>query len=243
MSPFRFPGESDAYREARDELLEMEVRLRAQTEAVAQKRRELPLGGKLKEDYRFEKSDGSSIEFAELFGPHDTLLLYSMMFGPEWDAPCPACTSIVDGFAANAFPVNATCATAAVANAKPEQLREWSEKRGWHHLTLVSGTQNSYLVDYCGWEGCKDAGLVSIMNVFKKTSDGVFHTWGSELLQRPMENGHPRHADPFWPLYNLLDLTPGGRGEKQIPVQNYSHDYFSANVFSEEEPSDDCCQH
>ena len=46
----RFPGESDAYRAARDRLLEREIELRGALEAVAALRRELPLGGRVKED-------------------------------------------------------------------------------------------------------------------------------------------------------------------------------------------------
>ena len=96
MSAFRFPNESDEYRACRDELLDLEVDLRAQIEAVAGKRRELPLGGRLAQDYRFAREDGDGdvreVPFAELFGRHSTLLLYTMMFGPEWDAPCPSCT-------------------------------------------------------------------------------------------------------------------------------------------------------
>ena len=48
----RFPDEPDDYREARDELLRAEIDLRRQIEAVAARRRELPLGGELPEDYQ-----------------------------------------------------------------------------------------------------------------------------------------------------------------------------------------------
>lgn len=57
LHTIRFPGESDEYRRARDELLEAEIDLRRRTEAVAAKRRSLPLGGTVPEDYRFEESD------------------------------------------------------------------------------------------------------------------------------------------------------------------------------------------
>ena len=86
MTTFRFPDESDEYRKARDELLDAEVELRAHGEAVAAQRRKLSRGGKLKEDYRFERpsSDGGveTVAFENLFAGHDSLLLYTMMFGP-----------------------------------------------------------------------------------------------------------------------------------------------------------------
>ena len=69
---FRFPGESDEYRQARDELLEAEVALRRQIDAVAAQRRRLPLGGALPRDYAFEERDPGTgaareVRLSELF--------------------------------------------------------------------------------------------------------------------------------------------------------------------------------
>ena len=70
--------------------------------SVAARRRTLPLGGELKEDYVFQWATdgkvGQRVKFSELFDDKNTLLLYSFMFGPSWDHPCPSCTSLVDGF-------------------------------------------------------------------------------------------------------------------------------------------------
>ena len=110
-------------RRRRNELLDMEVRLRDEIEAVAAKRRQLPPGGRLKDDYRFERAaaDGTiqPVSFDDLFGRHDSLLLYSMMFGPDWDAPCPSCTAIVDGMNISARAIEETAAIAVVAAAPP----------------------------------------------------------------------------------------------------------------------------
>lgn len=235
MSGFRFPNESDEYRARRDELLDLEMDLRAQVEAVAAQRRQLPLGGRLAQDYRFERWDDGrarEVPFAELFGSHPTLLLYSMMFGPAWDAPCPSCTSIVDGLNATWHSVEHSCAIAVVAAAGAEQLDEWSRRRGWT-IPLVSAGQSGYILDYAGHEGASDPAMVPIMNVFRQTADGIFHSWGSELMSRPLENADPRHVDMIWPLWNLLDMTPEGRGEAPVPHQDYEHAYFSRNVLGE----------
>lgn len=64
----------------------------------------------------------------------------------------------------------------------------------------------------------------------RATPGGIFHTWGSELVSHPMENGHPRHVDPVWLYWNLLDLTPDGRGDRSVPIQSYEHAYFSRHV-------------
>lgn len=237
MSSFRFPNESEEYRNQRNELLDVEVRLRAQIEAVAEQRRQLPLGGRLKEDYVFQRinADGSteSIPFNDLFGQHQSLLLYTMMFGPGWDAPCPSCTNIVDSLNVNNRGVEETSAIAVVSAASPEQLKEWSGRRGWG-LNIVSGQNNNYILDYAGIE-TEDPAVVTVMNVFKKTPEGIVHFWSSELLSRPMHNAHPRHVDMIWPLWNLLDMTPQGRGDALVPKQDYEHRYFSKNILGETE--------
>lgn len=234
MAEYRFPNESDEYRARRDELLELEKDLRARVDAVARKRRELPLGGRLKEGYRFEYlgDDGEAREvaFAELFGTHRSLLVYTMMFGPDWDAACPSCTSLVDGFNASYYPFSQHCAMAVVAAARPQQCRDWTRFRGWT-IPLYSAAQGSYILDYFAVEGASDPSLVSMMNAFRKTPEGIFHTWGSELVGHPKENGHPCHVDTVWPFWNLLDMTPDGRGEASIPIQNYKHAYFTKHVF------------
>lgn len=239
MPGYRFPNESDEYRARRDELLEAEKDLRARGEAVARKRRELPLGGRLKEDYRFEQADADGevgeVAFEELFGDHRTLLLYTMMFGRDWDAACPSCTSLVDVFNVHYYPVSQQCAMAVVAAAGPGQLRDWARFRGWTQIPLYSGAKGSYILDYFAREGATDPALVSMMNVFRRMPEGIFHTWGSELVSHPMESGHPRHVDTVWPYWNLLDLTPDGRGELSIPIQDYEHVYFSKHVLGGDE--------
>jgi predicted dithiol-disulfide oxidoreductase (DUF899 family) len=234
MASYRFPNESDDYRARRHELLDMEKDLRARVDAVARKRRDLPLGGRLKEDYRFERfgDDGEvrEVAFDDLFGKHRSLLLYTMMFGPDWDAACPSCTSLVDGFNATYYPLSQHCAMAVVAAARPKQLRDWAKRRGWTSIPLVSAGKTTYILDYFAVEGASDPARVTMMNVFRKTPDGIFHTWGSELVGHPKENGHPCHVDTVWPFWNLLDMTPDGRGERSVPIQNYEHVYFSKHV-------------
>ena len=59
-------------------------------------------------------------------------------------------------------------------------------------------------------------------NVFIKSDDGVFHFWGSELLFETFHGGDPRHIDPIWPLWNVLDMTPEGRGSTWRPSLKYA---------------------
>lgn len=90
----RFPNESGDYRRARNALLAEEIELRRHIERVAAQRRALPPGGTVPADYRFDGEDGP-VSFSELFAGKDTLIVYSYMFGPERQEPCPMCTSML----------------------------------------------------------------------------------------------------------------------------------------------------
>ena len=143
-----FPNESSAYRGARNALLDAEMELRRLTETVAEMRRALPPGGELPEDYEFERIGAhlrpEKVKLSELFGGHDTLLLYSFMFGPERDSPCPGCTHMlvcVEG-AARHVPQRASLYVAAASPIA--RLAAWAHERGWRHLKLLSTAGNGY---------------------------------------------------------------------------------------------------
>ena len=212
-----FPGESDEYRTARDALIAAEMNLRKQVEAVAAMRRALPLGGALQQDYVFEEDIGAlgaaenivQTPFADLFAPgKDSLFIYSFMYAPDGD-PCPACTSLLDALNGSAPHIRDKMNFAVVAKAPIGQIRDWANGRGWSNLRLLSSNGNSYNTDY-GAES--DGGQLPAINIFRKTADGIFHTYNAELFYAPTEEGqHPRHADSIWPLWTVFDLTPDGR--------------------------------
>ena len=135
MSELRYPNESQKYRAAREALLKEEQGLINKVKSVAAKRRQLPLGGQLKEDYVFQWANegkvGKPVRFSALFGDKNSLLLYSWMFGPNWDKPCPSCTSLMDGFDRTWYSVAQNAAFAAVAKAPAEQITAWAKNRGW----------------------------------------------------------------------------------------------------------------
>jgi predicted dithiol-disulfide oxidoreductase (DUF899 family) len=153
----RYPNASEAYRGARDALLKEEQALIEKTKAVAAKRRSLPLGGKLKEDYVFEWANdgkvGHPVKFSDLFGGKSTLILYSLMFGPNLDKPCMSCTSLMDGFDRTAYQVTRDAAFAAVAKAQAERIGAWAKERGWTQIELLSGFKSPFQADY----NCQDA--------------------------------------------------------------------------------------
>ena len=218
----RFPGETDEYRSARDELLQAEMELRRNSEAVNAQRRELPLGGEVPSDYAFAElaADGEGtqdVRLPELFEDgKDTLFLYSFMFLPgendPLERPCPACSSIIDSLDGEAPHVTQQINLAVSAKAPIEQFGEVARSRGWRHIRLLSSAESSYNHDYNAER--PEGGQLPIANVFVRRDGRIHHFWSSELMFAPTEPGlHPRHVDLIWPVWNVLDTTPGGRGD------------------------------
>ena len=185
MCKRRYPNETRAYRQARDALLKDEQELIDKVKSVAERRRKLPLGGELKEDYVFEWANdrkvGRSVRFFHLFGDKNTLLLYSFMFGPNWDKPCPSCTSLVDGFDRAWYSVTRDAAFVAIAKAPAERINAWAKERGWSQIALVSGSKSPYQADYKCQDENDDMQL-PVMHVFTKRDGKIFHFWGTETM-------------------------------------------------------------
>jgi len=229
----RFPGESAEYRAARDRLLEQEVALRREMEAVAAARRALPEGGFVPEDYVFQgvRADGSygDVRLSELFEPgKDTLAVYNFMFPrspsddrpgpaagstallPLEEGPCPSCTAILDQLDRTAAHATQRINFAVVAKAPLPRLLAFAEERGWRRLRLLSSDGNRYNRDYHG--ETEDGAQEPMLNVFERSGGAIRHFWGSELLYAPMDPGQdPRHLGTLEPLWNLFDLTREGR--------------------------------
>ena len=225
LHEIRFPGESAKYRSARDALLTDEMALRAQIEHVASRRRRLPLGGAIPEDYAFGElaADGSirQIRMSQLFAPgKNTLVVYSYMFGPQMPAPCVMCTSILDGLDGQSPHVNQRVNFVVAAKSPIERIIAVALERGWSRLRLLSSAANTYNRDYHG-ENAKGDQLPSL-NVFVKRDGRIHHFYHSELLFAPNERGQEgRHVDLIWPLWNLFDVTPEGRGTNWYPRLRY----------------------
>src|SRR5215211_5144125 len=167
-----FPSESAEYRAARNRLLEREIELRRQMEAVAAARRELPPGGEVPEDYVFqgEGPDGSpaDIRLSDLFAPgKDSLAIYSFMFPrdpaddrpgpvretesaelPLAETPCPSCVSLLDQLDGVVEHASQVMNLAVVAKSPLPRVRTWREERGWRRLRLLSSVGNTYNRDY-----------------------------------------------------------------------------------------------
>jgi predicted dithiol-disulfide oxidoreductase (DUF899 family) len=198
------PNESSAYREARNKLLAEEIELRRHIAAVAQQRRALPLGGEIPEEYTVTGPNGS-LKFSELFGNKNTLLVYSMMFGPQRKRPCPMCTSMLESWegAARNFQQKATLAV--FARSPYERLEEWMNERSWKNLKLYSDLDGAYTRTYVSPEDADMPG----MNVFTKRDGRIYHFWAPEMNMEMNDPGQdPRGAPDPDSLWTMLDMTP-----------------------------------
>ena len=231
-----FPNESPAYRAARNELLQREVALRREMEAVAAAIRALPPGGAVPEDYEFDHLDAkgapAKVRLSELFRPGtDTLIIYHYMFprhhsderrGPSSgpmaqlpleEGPCPSCTALLDNWEGAVPHVEGLGANiAAVAKAPIERVAAFAAHRGWSNLKLLSAANNSFKRDYHGED--EEGQQVPILTVFHKGPDGVIRlSWASELLFMPTELGQdPRHVGTVEPMWISWTSPPeGGR--------------------------------
>jgi predicted dithiol-disulfide oxidoreductase (DUF899 family) len=220
----RFPGESESYRTARNELLDAEIQLRSNIEAVAKMRRDLPLGGEVAEDYVFDAaSDGSErkVRLFELFEEgKDTLIIYSYMYGLKMAQPCVACTSILDALDGEAPHVMQRTNLAVIAKSPIARIMEFANGRGWRNLRLLSSAENTYNHDYHAES--PEGDQLPALNVFVRRDGAIYHFYNTEMLYAPPEPGQDgRHVDLIWPLWNLFDFTPEGRGEKWYPRISY----------------------
>jgi predicted dithiol-disulfide oxidoreductase (DUF899 family) len=150
----RVPGESAAYRAARDRLLAREIELRRAVEAVAVARRELPPGGVVPEDFVFQaRGKGGAptdVRLSELFAPgKDSLAIYSFMFPrdpsderpgpaagetallPLAEGPCPSCTALLDQLDGAAEHATQHVNLAVVAKAPLARVLTFADERGW----------------------------------------------------------------------------------------------------------------
>lgn len=212
------PNESPEYRRARNSLLAEEIELRRHIERVAALRRALPAGGEIPEDYTFEGSNGA-VRISQLFGDKDTLVIYSMMFGPERERACPMCTAMLTSWEGTARNLRERVALAVTARSPIERLLEFKTERGWKNLQIYSDTKGDYTRAYVS----ADDGDVPGLTVFTRVDGGIRHFWSGEMSGEMADPGEdPRGAPDLDPLWTILDLTPAGRGASWYPQLEYA---------------------
>lgn len=212
------PNESPEYLAKREELRHAEIELMRQRESVAELRRALPKGATIP-DYEFLEGpvsldDGdepiTKVRLSELFTASDrSLVVYHFMFGKKQTKACPMCTAWIDAFNGVAHHLAQNVDLAIVAAADPSTLRAHARNRGWTRLRLLSAGDSTFKYDL-GSED-REGGQDSTISVFTRESDGTLrhfysgHPWLAEDVRE-------RGIDELNPVWNMLDLTPQGRG-------------------------------
>ncbi|AEU38485.1 protein of unknown function DUF899 thioredoxin family protein [Granulicella mallensis MP5ACTX8] len=212
-----FPSESPEYRQARNALLAEEIELRRHIERVAALRRTLPPGGVIPEDYTFEGQNGR-VRLSQLFGDKDTLVLYSMMFGPQRERACPMCTAMLTSWEGTARNLRERVALAITARSPIERLLDFKKERGWNNLQLYSDTKGDYTRAYVSAEDAD----VPALAIFTRRDGTIYHFWSGEMSGEMADPGQdPRGAPDLDPLWTIFDLTPAGRDATWYPKLEY----------------------
>ena len=215
-----FPGESDAYRDAREALLAEEIEFRRHMTRLSEQRRSLPPGPVIERPYRFKDERGFEVGHVDLFGDKEALVTYFWMYGPQRERPCPMCTNWLGAVNGNAADIKKLVALKILGRSPVERQVRFAQERGWTHLDFVQTVGDDYAGDLglINADGSENPALI----VFKRDGDEVRLFWASEMTREMADPGQdPRDAPDIASLWSILDLTPGGRGSTWYPKLDY----------------------
>ena len=213
-----YPNDSADYRKARTALLAEEIELRRHIERVAAQRRALPTGGEAC-GYEFKDENSKTLPMIDLFGEHDTLVTYFWMYGPERKQACPMCTAFLGAIDTPARDISQKVAIAVIGRSPVERQLAFARERGWRNLEFYATVSDEFARDYRGL--APDGNEWPALDVWVKRAGKVFHFWGSELGGTADPGEDARGAPDPTPLWNILDLTPAGRGSDWYPKLAY----------------------
>jgi predicted dithiol-disulfide oxidoreductase (DUF899 family) len=237
-------GTREEWLAARLELLDAEKELTRRTDEVARQRQELPWV-RIDKDYRFDTDEGDA-SLADLFRGRSQLLMYHFMFGPQYTAGCPVCSTIADGF--NGFVVhleNHDVGMMAVSQAPLETLQAYKRRMGWTFPWASSlGSDFNFDFDVSLTEeqqrtndGQYNFRQINMTPVLESPSEGLtevaamtgtdpatYTREGPGMSAFALEDGVVYHTysafarglDAMWGMYAWLDRAPKGRNETSI---------------------------
>jgi predicted dithiol-disulfide oxidoreductase (DUF899 family) len=221
-------GTHEEWKAARERLLEREKELTRRSDELARERSELPWVP-IEKDYSFDTDDGTKT-LAELFDGRSQLLVYHFMFGPEYEAGCPVCSSAADTFDGALEHLNARDVTfLCISRAPLEKLDRYKLRMGWHFPWASSqGTDFNYDFDVSATKekmapllekgappvvaqlaaacGTDPAGYLTEapgLSAFALADGVVHHTYST----------YARGLEVLMGFYPMLDRVPMGRNE------------------------------
>jgi len=206
--------------EARRQLLAREKEATRAHDALNADRRRLPMVA-VDQEYVFEGPDGQ-VTLAELFAGKRQLIVQHVMFGPDWEQPCPGCSASLDELAQGVLDHLGTRDTNFVLTARApyDKIAATAKERGWSFPWYSSfGSEFNYdygvtldadrgLVDYNygsvpGALGDEQTTELPGFSCFLSDGEQIFHTYST----------YGRGTDTLVGTYALLDLTALGRQE------------------------------
>lgn len=217
----RFSKEGSAYAKAREALLAEEIEVRRHLGRLARQNRELPEGPEMPDSWKFVGMNGGEVGLAEMFGQHDTLVLYHWMYGPERNRPCPMCTNLLGPLAANAADLRQRAALAVVSRSRVERMVAFGVERGWRDLPFYQALGDDFSVAIGGFDPEKHGEMPVLMVLRRKEGKARLHWMGETTMAMADPGEDPRGAVDLSPLWNVLDLTPAGRDPKWYPRLSY----------------------
>lgn len=233
-------GTRDEWLKARLQLLEDEKELTRRSDELARQRQQLPWV-RIDKTYQFETEKGR-VSFADLFEGRSQLLIYHFMFGPDFKAGCPSCSSIADGFNGIAVHLaNHDVMLAAVSRAPFAKLRAYRERMGWTFpwassfgsdfnadfaVGISEAQQREGGVEYNyrregPWKLRDGQAPVSVHAEMCGTDTATYIRERPGVSAFVLQHGVVYHAystyarglDGLWGMYQWLDRAPMGRNE------------------------------
>jgi predicted dithiol-disulfide oxidoreductase (DUF899 family) len=238
-------GSREEWLAARLELLEDEKELTRRSDAVAQRRQELPWV-RIDKAYRFDTDEGKA-SLPELFRGRSQLLIYHFMFGPDYSAGCPSCSAIADGF--NGFVVhlaNHDVTLCAVSRAPLTKLHQYKRRMGWT-FPWASSHDSDFNADFSvGFSEAqqRDEGIdynfrrekplhgrqfapssgASVFAAMSGTDPATYTRERPGMSAFALDSGvvyhtystYARGLDGLWGMYQWLDRAPMGRHEHDV---------------------------
>jgi predicted dithiol-disulfide oxidoreductase (DUF899 family) len=238
-------GTREEWLAARLELLAAEKELTRRGDELARMRQALPWVP-VEPDYRFATDEGSA-SLADLFRGRSQLLVYHFMFAPEYDAGCPACSAIADGFNGFAIhPANHDVMLWAVSRAPLEKLQGYRRRMGWtfpwassfasdfnydFDVSLSEEQERAGVYEYNFRESHAWSPPEDVRAPFDAWAATTGTDWATYARERPgmsafaLEDGvvyhtysaYARGLDGLWGMYQWLDRAPHGRNETRGP--------------------------
>ncbi len=243
----------EAWLAARKELLQAEKELTHRSDELARQRQELPWV-RIDKQYRFE-TDAGPASLTDLFRDNSQLLIYHFMFGPDYTAGCPACSSIADGYNGIVTHLaNHDVIFWTISRAPLPKLQEFRKRMGWtfpwassfgsdfnfdFNVQSTEEQQRKGGAEYNFereevWRPEESEGVVTFAKM-SGTDPATYVRDKPGMSAFALENGavyhtysaYARGVDALWGMYQWLDRAPKGRNETGLWFRR--HDEYPPN--------------